>query len=201
MYNNVCNLNIRQKNKPKAQRKISPSQGQVLQFLMVLLIFLFFMAFLSTSLLFTFYFNMTNKLTEINATMNNILANGTAGLLCGKDWKFYNLSCYYKSTIAQSWDSAKEDCKKMKADLVIINGDDEMNFLNKFSNNQDWWIGLGEVKPGDLVDRTSHNTTWFNNGTSQDLKGEDCNHFKHGTGLTNGSCSQHHKYICEKRLP
>ncbi|XP_073480446.1 C-type lectin domain family 2 member B-like isoform X2 [Aquarana catesbeiana] len=180
MYNNVCNLNIRQKNKPKAQRKISPSQGQVLQFLMVLLIFLFFMAFLSTSLLFTFC---------------------TAGLLCGKDWKFYNLSCYYKSTIAQSWDSAKEDCKKMKADLVIINGDDEMNFLNKFSNNQDWWIGLGEVKPGDLVDRTSHNTTWFNNGTSQDLKGEDCNHFKHGTGLTNGSCSQHHKYICEKRLP
>ncbi|XP_077327857.1 C-type lectin domain family 4 member A-like [Lithobates pipiens] len=126
MYNNVCDLNIRQKNEPKAQRKLSPSQGQVIQFLMVHLIFLFFMTFLSTSLLFTFYFNMTNKLAEINTTMNYILANGTAGLLCGKDWKFYNLSCYYKSTITQPWDSAKEDCKKMKADLVIINGDDEM---------------------------------------------------------------------------
>ncbi|XP_072255310.1 hepatic lectin-like isoform X2 [Pyxicephalus adspersus] len=176
--------------------------GGVMQILVVLLTFLFIAVLILTSLQFMFYLSMMSKVTELNSTIYQIFKG--FDLLCGKDWKYYDLKCYYRSPILQSWDSAKQDCAQLKSHLAIINGEDEMKFLETFSQNQNSWVGLREVKPGEWrwVDGTLHNTRmfWRMDEPNEFAKEEDCAHLRDGNGLNDAVCSLSFLYICEREL-
>ncbi|XP_073480447.1 hepatic lectin-like [Aquarana catesbeiana] len=207
----------RKKNYEKANAAMSTKMWLLL-ILVVLLIFLFLALCVVTVFLFISYVNMAeeqshlretvssliSKVKEIDSTINYISVNGTVALLCGKDWTFYKLSCYYKSTIKTSWNSAKEGCEKKMSHLVIINGDGEMNFLRTFTQKESPWVGLNKTEPNkwQWVDGTVLNTIEFwQNGQPDNKKGiEDCAQFREGDGLNDVDCSATKPYICEKEL-
>ncbi|XP_077327141.1 uncharacterized protein LOC143961937 [Lithobates pipiens] len=149
-------------------------------------------------------FGVVGKLLEEVRKMNS-----SAQPLCDKSWKHYGLSCYYKSTKEVPMNSAKEDCEKNKAHLVIINGEDEMNFLQGFVDNQYWWIGLRMVNGAwEWIDGTSYEMTpkfWGkrqpNNSSIVDFPGgQECVQFSNKYGWDDRQCAIKYKYICEKEI-
>ncbi|XP_073480443.1 uncharacterized protein [Aquarana catesbeiana] len=136
--------------------------------------------------------------------------NSSAQPLCDRSWRHYGLSCYYKSTKKEPLNSAKEDCEKNKAHLVIINGEDEMNFLRGFSEKQSWWIGLRMVNGAwEWFDGTSYEMTpkfWGkgqpnNSSMTGYTGGQDCVQFNNENGWDDRHCVTNYKYICEKEIP
>ncbi|XP_073480466.1 C-type lectin domain family 4 member E-like [Aquarana catesbeiana] len=231
VYGNVCYLDaLRMKNAPKAKGAKITHGWLIL--ILVVLFFLFLALLVVTVFLFISHKNMTkelshlretdmnmteelsrlretassmtSRLTEMNYTNNSILVNGTVGLICGKDWTFYKLSCYYKSKSRKSWLSAKEKCQRMASHLVIINEDDEMNFLLTLLKKEHPWIGLRRVTPEEWkwVDGTTLNTEkfWEEGEPNSFQEQEDCGHFGFKGGLNDISCSSRYRYICEKSL-
>ncbi|XP_073479301.1 uncharacterized protein [Aquarana catesbeiana] len=73
---------------------------------------------------------MLSLLRETEKNMAEMLSllrkTGSSQPLCNTTWGYYNLSCYYRSSKLIPWNSAKEECEKKSAHLVIINGEDEM---------------------------------------------------------------------------
>ncbi|KAI3352775.1 hypothetical protein L3Q82_019352, partial [Scortum barcoo] len=51
-----------------------------------------------------------------------------------------NSSFYFISSQRKSWEDSRQDCKDRGADLVIVNGKEEQEFIN--SLKQILWIGL-----------------------------------------------------------
>ncbi|XP_077327799.1 asialoglycoprotein receptor 1-like isoform X2 [Lithobates pipiens] len=136
--------------------------------------------------------------------------NGSADPLCEIGWRHYGLSCYYFSQRGRSWENAKKDCEKRKAHLVVINGEQENNFLYDFTQTQTAWIGLTDAEGSwKWVDGTSYDVTpkfwqpdqpdnWFGHGLEG---GEDCAQVKHSNGWNDDHCSRIFPYICEKKMP
>ncbi|XP_053183609.1 C-type lectin domain family 9 member A-like [Scomber japonicus] len=60
---------------------------------------------------------------------------------CPDGWSLFGCSCYYLSREVATWDNSRQQCLKRGADLVIINSQKEMVFLNKFGTLK-FWIGL-----------------------------------------------------------
>lgn len=118
-------------------------------------------------------------------------------------WGYYNFSCYYRSLKPIPWKSAKEECEKKSAHLVIINGEDEMEYLLGFSEEQSLWVGLKKEKPEEWkwLDRTSHDMTkfWQKNEPNNNGGNEDCAQLRAGNGLNDVSCDTKIPYICEKK--
>ncbi|XP_072255308.1 CD209 antigen-like protein D [Pyxicephalus adspersus] len=116
-YSNIGNSGIHHKEEPEAK-------GCLIKFLVVLLIFLFIIGLTLTCVLFIFYSGTRSKVTVIDSKIDEILRG--FDLLCGKDWTYYGLKCYFRSLPEQTWALAKKDCEDMNSDLIIINGEDEM---------------------------------------------------------------------------
>ncbi|XP_071264068.1 C-type lectin domain family 4 member E-like [Salvelinus alpinus] len=74
---------------------------------------------------------------------------------CTEGWQKFGCSCYYNSTVKNTWDYARKDCLSRGADLVIINSEDEQVFLTTF----DQWIWIG------LTDRETQGTWKWVDGT------------------------------------
>uniref|UniRef100_A0A4W5NBL6 C-type lectin domain-containing protein n=1 Tax=Hucho hucho TaxID=62062 RepID=A0A4W5NBL6_9TELE len=67
---------------------------------------------------------------------------------CPEGWLKFYCSCYYITTEQKSWNESRHDCLARKADLVIINSQEEQVFLTTF----DQWIWIG------LTDRETEGT-------------------------------------------
>ncbi|XP_077327633.1 asialoglycoprotein receptor 1-like isoform X2 [Lithobates pipiens] len=135
--------------------------------------------------------------------------NGTVDPLCGEDWIHYGFSCYFMSWNVRSWENAKTYCENKKAHLVVINGEDEMNFLGNISHISGWWIGL---RPFDgtwsWVDGTPYETTpkfWkegeLSSVYSSQVYGWDyCAHYGDEGEWESRICSWAGPYMCEKKI-
>ncbi|KAM5126688.1 asialoglycoprotein receptor 1-like [Mantella aurantiaca] len=135
--------------------------------------------------------------------------NGSADPLCGVDWIHYGFSCYFQSWTERSWEKAKKHCENMKAQLVVINGKDEMDFLHKISGSSDLWIGLGTLDGvWTWVDGTPYETNskfWKEgeptDGHNSDTEGwKRCAQYVKGHEWESYSCSWDYHYICEKKI-
>nr|DBA29613.1 TPA: hypothetical protein GDO54_005684 [Pyxicephalus adspersus] len=135
--------------------------------------------------------------------------NSSTYALCGKNWVLHDSSCYFLFRKVQTWDTAKKNCEDRKSHLVVINSDDEMNFLRQFSLSLSLWIGLTD-KDGSWqwVDKTPYEKTpkfwnigqpddWYGHGRGG---GEDCGQLVDGDGWNDNYCSHRFAYICEKTL-
>ncbi|XP_077327140.1 C-type lectin domain family 10 member A-like [Lithobates pipiens] len=129
--------------------------------------------------------------------------------LCSEGWTYYGLSCYYMSSSFKSWNSAKEDCQNKTANLVVINVEDEMNFLRNFAQSDIFWIGLAEENgTWAWVDGTSHESTptFWQDDKPLDLPGhsdgkeKDCVQITYGDHWETYKCSWSFRYICEKEI-
>ncbi|KAI4899953.1 hypothetical protein NFI96_032611, partial [Prochilodus magdalenae] len=61
-------------------------------------------------------------------------------------WKRFGSSYYHLSTEQKNWNEARQACRDRGADLVIINTEEEQEFIRK--EKMYAWIGLTETKTG-----------------------------------------------------
>uniref|UniRef100_A0A3B3U151 CD209 antigen-like protein C n=1 Tax=Poecilia latipinna TaxID=48699 RepID=A0A3B3U151_9TELE len=154
--------------------------------------------------------------------INNLLISGSTCGKCPLGWLIFNSSCFFFSytestTVKKNWHKSREDCIKRGADLVVIDNQQEQEFvshtINDMRSGRDvwgngFWIGL--------TDMESEGTwVWLNNVTEVEQRywmdgepndghiGEDCgvavfsneNPWK---TRYDGACSQKQlQWICE----
>ncbi|XP_062411033.1 CD209 antigen-like protein E isoform X2 [Sardina pilchardus] len=63
-----------------------------------------------------------------------------AGRSCPVGWFTYGSSCYYLSTSRRNWTDSRDQCLERGADLIVINSQEEQEFVRALSVHA--WIGL-----------------------------------------------------------
>ncbi|XP_027880148.1 CD209 antigen-like protein E [Xiphophorus couchianus] len=128
---------------------------------------------------------------------------------CPAGWRTFSCSCYFLSTSSGSWNKAREDCRNRGGDLVVINDDDEQNFLSTIINKETW-IGLNDIETEGSwkwVDDTPLTQLltkhWSkkqpDNGGGDPYWGEeDCAHINTEKLWNDRNCSSSMQWICEK---
>ncbi|XP_062411025.1 C-type lectin domain family 4 member M-like isoform X1 [Sardina pilchardus] len=63
-----------------------------------------------------------------------------AGRSCPEGWLTYGSSCYYISNSHRNWTASRDQCLERGADLIVINSQEEQEFVRALSVRA--WIGL-----------------------------------------------------------
>ncbi|KAL7855915.1 hypothetical protein AOLI_G00195190 [Acnodon oligacanthus] len=128
-----------------------------------------------------------------------------------KGWIYFNSSLYCITTKKKSWGESRKDCRDRGADLVIINSQEEQEFINKTVGSSEAWIGLTDTESEGVwkwVDNTTLATGFWWKGEPNDYNSnEDCvlTGFR-GAGSERVSnwaddpCSSSQRGICERRI-
>ncbi|XP_041036060.1 C-type lectin domain family 10 member A-like isoform X2 [Carcharodon carcharias] len=124
--------------------------------------------------------------------------------LCPSGWEDHNQHCYRFSTDTVNWDSAKQQCESENSHLIIINTEQEQNFIKKFLENNPWgyWIGLtdGESEGNwKWVDGTPVSFTQWDQGEPNNWNDNENCAIIRASGWNDYSCSDQFRFICEKR--
>ncbi|XP_040923077.1 C-type lectin domain family 10 member A-like isoform X2 [Toxotes jaculatrix] len=141
---------------------------------------------------------------------------------CHDSWRQFETKCYYFSSRVLSWSSSRAWCRTQGGDLLIINSEQEQNFVFDASRALEQsgtrlWIGMTDAEDeGDWrwVDGskvTSDVKYWLSRqgmGTEpddwklDDPSGEDCGHIDTSESALrswmDGSCNIPYRWICEK---
>ncbi|XP_077117582.1 asialoglycoprotein receptor 1-like isoform X1 [Ranitomeya variabilis] len=155
--------------------------------------------------------NMQRVLTAISKMSDRIkrLDNGSEDIVCPSGWTQNLLSCYLYSFEGRSWEDSKKICEAKQAHLLVINSEEEQNFVFGITKGKYTWIGLTDVSGNwKWVDGTKYDSTpknwlpgqpdeYFGHGLGG---GEDCAHLHQNGQWNDDHCSQRYRYICEKNL-
>ncbi|KAL4647366.1 hypothetical protein GN956_G7920 [Arapaima gigas] len=82
---------------------------------------------------------MENKELKENYSIIKVKADVCA--LCPRGWVRFNFKCYYISERKLNWHGSKQVCSGYGAQLVIIDSEEEKDFINQHVT-EDYWIGL-----------------------------------------------------------
>ncbi|KAK5864406.1 hypothetical protein PBY51_015651 [Eleginops maclovinus] len=125
---------------------------------------------------------------------------------CKKGWKKFDISCYFVSSVEKNWTLSREECIEEGADLVVIESQEEQQFVNKMMlEAQNAWIGLTDsLDEGTWmwVDGTDVTTTFWQPGQPNSYNGnQDCGETvqkNQGVGEWNDDgCFAEQNWICE----
>ncbi|XP_058626492.1 C-type lectin domain family 17, member A-like [Onychostoma macrolepis] len=134
--------------------------------------------------------------------------------ILGKDdgWIYYQFSFYYMSNETKNWNDSRQDCKKRRADLIIINNREEQDFVMKITDKREFWIGVTDVDEEGRwrwVDgSTMTSGFWASSGEIKEPKGgrlENCavTYLKKIPGVLGWhdvKCNDAYQWICEKSI-
>ncbi|XP_055365517.1 CD209 antigen-like protein D [Betta splendens] len=70
--------------------------------------------------------------------------NKTLALQSQENWIYFRSSFYYISSTRKPWNESRRDCRQKDADLVIINNDEEQEFVRRWKTRM--WIGLSDTE-------------------------------------------------------
>ncbi|XP_069611135.1 killer cell lectin-like receptor subfamily F member 2 [Ranitomeya imitator] len=84
-------------------------------------------------------------LIGVNITLIRII-EALGCLLCPPDWRLHGDHCYYYSDLTgRTWSQSRDDCKMMRADLLVIKSQEQQEIIQRSiaQRVQDtYWIGL-----------------------------------------------------------
>ncbi|XP_057699735.1 C-type lectin domain family 10 member A-like [Corythoichthys intestinalis] len=152
--------------------------------------------------------NMNAEINQLQADISTLNATVQANLnkVCPSGWKKFEKSCYLTSTSKKTWYLSRNNCQSKGADLVIINSQDEMEFVNGLlSGATEGWIGLsdeGIEGHWKWVDGTLLTLSFWADDQPNSFDGDqDCVEHWHrssGKGKWNDAkCSSKKNWVCE----
>ncbi|EOB06415.1 Killer cell lectin-like receptor subfamily F member 1 [Anas platyrhynchos] len=120
--------------------------------------------------------------------------------LCPPGWQLHRGRCYYFSEEAVSWDDSQRNCLAKKSQLLVIEDEIEMEFIdNKEKDTKYIWIGLkveDEKKQRNLLGdpRVKENRL----ATSRIGTDENCAVYRKKNTIQMDNCQTLKKWICKK---
>ncbi|XP_062379206.1 asialoglycoprotein receptor 1-like [Sardina pilchardus] len=121
-----------------------------------------------------------------------------------QDWIRFGYSFYYISNNETTWSDGKQQCMDRGGNLVIIDSEEEQEFISGFQKRG--WIGLTDVEgPWKWLDGELLKTGYWMEGEPNDYNGkEHCAEiFPDRTPLKNWNdnmCTERNSYFCEQPL-
>lgn len=119
--------------------------------------------------------------------------SSTEHTACLDDWIGYLGKCFYFSENTTTWAASQNFCVSHVATLAVFNTTKELDFLKRYSDHSQYWIGLSR-KPGQTwkwVDGTTY-SGWF-----KILGIGECAYL-HKIGISSASTHLVRKWICSK---
>ncbi|CAF1604922.1 unnamed protein product [Rotaria sp. Silwood1] len=93
----------------------------------------------------TFYGNWKNKMKTFKTkTKDKITEQIQEKSQCPIAWQYFAASCYWKFPIKRSWSEARNECSRFRADLVVIDSDNEFDYIAKNITDlrEDFYVGF-----------------------------------------------------------
>ncbi|XP_029979926.1 C-type lectin domain family 17, member A-like [Sphaeramia orbicularis] len=148
-----------------------------------------------------------SNLTEERDRLNASLVKATQELkklgmvrTCPEGWKLFSSSCYFLSTVIESWETARDNCRNKSADLLIINTKEEQDFISGF--NMGYWIGLSDHEQEGTwtwVDGSPVTLSFWYPGQPDNHYGEEhCGIMWYNGQWNDLNCKDGRRWICEK---
>ncbi|XP_051061291.1 CD209 antigen-like protein B isoform X2 [Phodopus roborovskii] len=123
---------------------------------------------------------------------------------CPWEWTFFLGNCYFISKSQRNWNNAVKACQEVKAQLVIIDSDEEQTFLQQTSKAKGpTWMGLSDLNKEatwlwvDGSPLSSRFQKYWNRGEPNNIGEEDCVEFS-GDGWNDSKCELQKFWICKK---
>eukprot|EP00057_Strongylocentrotus_purpuratus_P031477 XP_784754.3 PREDICTED: uncharacterized protein LOC579551 isoform X1 [Strongylocentrotus purpuratus] len=157
---------------------------------------------------FAYNFSISSVLASgpVLAAEETIVETPSMDDLCEPGWVVgYNYGCYKIVTDLVTWDEARDDCASIPdGDLVVMETEEEFNFLRNLLVEGDYWIGFydkGTEGDWKWVDCTAPalwaRTNWAV-GQPNDLTGtQDCGQMLNAGTWNDWECERTGQYICE----
>ncbi|XP_029441686.1 killer cell lectin-like receptor subfamily F member 1 [Rhinatrema bivittatum] len=64
------------------------------------------------------------------------------------NWLWHKGKCYYISRVFGSWSRSREDCAERDSQLLVIQDQEEKDFIHRQAGDRSHWIGLHISSPG-----------------------------------------------------
>uniref|UniRef100_A0A9J7Y038 C-type lectin domain-containing protein n=1 Tax=Cyprinus carpio carpio TaxID=630221 RepID=A0A9J7Y038_CYPCA len=116
-------------------------------------------------------------------------------------WLYSNFSFYFISLLKKSWTESRRYCTERGADLIIINNREKQEFAKRFSNGNEFWIGLTDSdKEGNWkwVDGSTLTSGFWRSGEPNGKNGENCV-VSFSSGWRDHPSNNAFRWICEKK--
>uniref|UniRef100_A0A913IBL3 C-type lectin domain-containing protein n=1 Tax=Strongyloides stercoralis TaxID=6248 RepID=A0A913IBL3_STRER len=125
---------------------------------------------------------------------------------CDNGWISYDGHCWLFVYSKVTWEEAKKSCNNDNANLVTIYNKDDKQFLDNYSQNIDFWIGLNDLqKNGSFVWDQKNSvslplteSSYVSWGPKQPNLSYQCVYNKNNYGWMTGNCLEERYYVCIK---
>ncbi|XP_056224989.1 asialoglycoprotein receptor 1 isoform X2 [Seriola aureovittata] len=155
--------------------------------------------------------SLSKSVASLKCSLEHIINNSSAvDKCCPLGWNLFGSSCYFFSTLSLSWNESRDWCERHKAHLVILNTDEEWDFVTHHGSGTFYWVGLTDGRTGkwEWVNQTPYvmnrrrwkpgqPDSWTGHGLGQG--DEDCAHLHTDGRLNDLHCSTRLRYICQRR--
>ncbi|XP_062384391.1 C-type lectin domain family 4 member E-like isoform X2 [Sardina pilchardus] len=156
---------------------------------------------------------MDAQYKDISAVLNNTAECSCRA--CPEGWKHHKGKCYLFSSSKMNWEGSRDHCITLGGHLIIVNNQEEQNFLAAQAKGVSHWIGLNDrAVEGQWrwVDNISLNETgaifWYkrsdpnqadepDNWKKEDPLGENCASIYLTADWHDNSCKTNYPFVCE----
>ncbi|XP_070849356.1 asialoglycoprotein receptor 1-like [Chaetodon trifascialis] len=154
--------------------------------------------------------SISRAVASLKCSLERITNNGSVGDgCCPLGWDLFGSSCYFFSRTPLAWDDARDWCNGHESHLVILNTDEEWDFVNRHATGAFFWVGLTDERTGkwEWVNQTPYvmnrrrwrpgqPDSWTAHGLGPG--DEDCAHLHSDGRLNDLHCSTMIRYICQR---
>ncbi|XP_044040255.1 asialoglycoprotein receptor 1 [Siniperca chuatsi] len=153
---------------------------------------------------------ISRTVASLKCSLEHIINNSSAvDGCCPLGWDVFGSSCYFFSKTPLAWDDARDWCNGHESHLVILNTDEEWEFVTRHTMGIFYWVGLTDERTGkwEWVNQTPYvmnrrrwrpgqPDSWLDHGLGPG--DEDCAHLHEDGRLNDLHCSSVMRYVCQR---